>query len=77
MTSLDEQPPAGGDLARPDVVCSAKGCRAEATWAIAWRNPRIHGLERRKAWSACADHRDFLADFLRVRSFLLDVSALR
>ena len=76
MTPLRQQPP-GGDLDGGQVVCSAKGCRAGATWVISWRNPRIHGPERRKAWSACPGHRDTLADFLRARSFLLDVSELR
>jgi len=40
--------------------CSRAGCRAEATWAVNWRNPRIHGPERVKVWLACDEHRDFL-----------------
>lgn len=35
-----------------------------------WRNPKIHGAEREKVWAACDEHRQALADFLAVRSFL-------
>lgn len=56
-----------------DRVCSAKGCRAEAAYALLWNNPSLHAAERRKVWLACADHRDSLASFLRVRRFLKDV----
>ena len=48
--------------------CSRAGCRAEATWAVNWRNPRIHGPERVKVWLACDEHRDFLYDFVAQRS---------
>lgn len=43
---------------------------------VVWNNPRIHQPERRKTWLACAEHRESLADFLRVRSFLRDVVEL-
>ncbi len=59
-----------------DVVCSAKGCRDGAAWVLEWRNPRIHGEERRKTWVACAAHRESLSSFLALRSFLLDVTEL-
>ncbi len=74
MTSLDEH--VGATDAERGTVCSAKACRASAVWLIHWRNPRIHGLQRRKAWTACEAHQESLAEFLRVRSFLLDVIPL-
>ena len=49
--------------------CSRVGCRADATWAVNWRNPRIHGPERVKVWLACDEHRDFLYDFVDQRGF--------
>ena len=52
------------------LVCSAKGCRAAATWAHLWNNPRLHTPERRKVWLACDEHRVSLAEFLSVRGFL-------
>ncbi len=54
------------------MVCSAKGCRAAALWAIRWNNPRIHTPERRKVWLACTDHRPHLEEHLRVRGFWRD-----
>ncbi len=54
-------------------VCSAKGCRAPALWALRWNNPRRHDPDRRKTWLACDAHRDHLASFLSARSFLRDV----
>jgi hypothetical protein len=57
---------------RPDLVCSAKGCRAAAVWALRWNNPKLHTPERRKIWLACEDHRDSLGSFLSTRSFLRD-----
>ncbi len=38
-----------------------------------WNNPKIHPPERRKVWLACAAHREYLEDYLRVRGFLRDV----
>ena len=52
--------------------CSAKGCRADARWALRWNNPKIHTPERRKVWLACDEHRDHLTDFLSRRGFLKD-----
>jgi hypothetical protein len=54
-------------------VCSARGCRAAAEWALRWNNPRLHTPDRRKVWLACDEHRTSLADFLSLRSFLVDV----
>lgn len=47
--------------------CSRKGCRNGADWALLWNNPRIHTPERRKVWLACADHRDWLQEYLTSR----------
>jgi hypothetical protein len=55
------------------VQCSAKGCRASATWKLRWNNPRLHTPEYRKTWLACDDHRQSLGDFLEVRRFLREV----
>jgi len=54
----------------PDLVCSAKGCRTPAVWALRWNNPQLHPPERRKTWLACEGHRESLGDFLSVRGFL-------
>ena len=60
---------------RPFVMlrCSAKSCPNAATWALLWRNPRIHGPERTKRWLACDEHREPLSDFLTRRNFPLSV----
>ncbi|MET9534054.1 MULTISPECIES: hypothetical protein [unclassified Streptomyces] len=60
----------------PAPVCSAKGCRADAVWVLAWNNPKLHTPERRKTWLACAEHREHLSQFLGVRGFLKDVVTL-
>jgi len=52
------------------AICSAKGCRAPAAYTVVWNNPKIHTPDREKTWLACAEHRDSLAEFLRVRGFL-------
>lgn len=59
-----------------DPVCSRAGCRAAARWRIDWRNPRIHGPERRKSWTACDDHVGYLRDFLAAREFPVEVEPL-
>lgn len=53
--------------------CSRAGCREAASWAIRWRNPKIHAEDRRKVWLACDEHLDYLRDFLAARSFPLHV----
>jgi hypothetical protein len=58
-------------------VCSAKGCRATAVWALRWNNPKLHDPERRKTWLACEEHRASLSEFLGVRGFLRDVEPAR
>lgn len=61
----------------PDAhACSRAGCTATATWAIEWRNPRIHAEDRRKTWLACGEHLPFLREFLAAREFPLEVKAL-
>ncbi|HSA51554.1 MAG TPA: hypothetical protein VLH10_15780 [Yinghuangia sp.] len=56
-------------------ICSAKGCRADARWVLAWNNPKLHTPERRKTWLACDEHRESLGQFLAVRGFLKDTVA--
>jgi hypothetical protein len=61
----------------PDApICSAKGCRAPARWALRWNNPKLHAPDRRKTWLACDEHRDHLGEFLRVRGFLRETAEL-
>lgn len=57
-------------------VCSGKGCRAPAVWALVWNNPKLHTADRRKIWLACGDHREHLAHFLDARGFLREVVPL-
>ena len=67
---VSDTPAPDGD---PDL-CSAKGCRAPATWQLRWNNPRIHTADRRKVWLACEEHRQSLADFLGARGFLKETA---
>ncbi|MDO9395227.1 MAG: hypothetical protein Q7T71_01635 [Herbiconiux sp.] len=53
--------------------CSRAGCRQSALWRIEWRNPKIHTEDRRKVWLACAEHEEFLREFLAARDFPLEV----
>lgn len=55
-----------------DLECSARGCRAAASWGVLWNNPRLHTAERRKVWLACDDHRAHLEGFLGKRGFHRD-----
>lgn len=57
-------------------TCSRAGCRAEATTAIEWRNPRIHTGDRVKVWLSCDEHTAVLRDFLTARAFPLEVKRL-
>jgi hypothetical protein len=56
--------------------CSAKACRSDAVWVLAWNNPKLHTPQRRKTWLACEEHREHLSQFLGVRGFLKDVLPL-
>ena len=62
--------------ARIDPVCSARGCRSAAVWALRWNNPKLHTPDRWKIWTACDDHRESLESFLRSRGFLKDTVGL-
>ena len=62
--------------AEPGPVCSARGCRAPASYDLQWNNPKIHTPERRKHWLACVDHRESLSAFLSARGFLREVEDL-
>ncbi len=53
-------------------MCSARGCRQAAVWALRWNNPKLHTPDRRKIWTACDEHRDGLEEFLSLRGFLKD-----
>lgn len=66
MTPDDDEP----------VICSAKGCRAAASYVVVWNNPRLHAPDREKTWAACGEHRDTLGAFLDVRGFLRRIDAL-
>jgi hypothetical protein len=54
--------------------CSAKGCRASASWQLRWNNPKLHAPPHRKTWLACGDHRESLGTFLELRGFLREVT---
>ncbi len=58
------------------VICSSKGCRAAAEHLLVWNNPKLHTPDREKVWSACAEHRDTLGEFLNVRGFLRRIDPL-
>ncbi len=53
-----------------DPVCSAKDCRAPASVALRWNNPKIHAPDRQKTWLACDSHQQSLTDFLAARGFM-------
>lgn len=59
-----------------EPICSAKGCREVAVWALRWNNPRLHTPERRKTWLACQGHREHLSSFLDTRGFLRETVAV-
>ena len=75
-SALDPAAPDPETPATP-VICSRRGCRRPATWELGWNNPKLHTSDRRKVWIACDEHRDYLADHLRLRGFLLDVTRMR
>ena len=60
-----------------DVICSAKGCRAAATYVLVWNNPKLHTPDREKTWVACEEHRTSLSQFLELRGFLQRVDPLQ
>lgn len=64
----------GGEPER--LSCSRAGCTETAAWRVEWRNPKIHTADRVKVWLACADHVDYLRDFLGARDFPVRVRAV-
>lgn len=50
-----------------ELICSARGCGADAAFGVLWNNPRIHTPTRRKVWLACPDHREHLTEYLNTR----------
>lgn len=59
-----------------ELICSARGCGAEAEFGVLWNNPRIHTPTRRKVWLACAEHRDHLTEYLTVRGMWKETIAV-
>jgi len=53
--------------------CSRAECQAAAIYLIDWANPMIHCGERKKTWAACAEHRDYLVDFVKARNFFIEL----
>ena len=64
----------GGSEELP-AQCSRAGCDAPAAFALEWRNPRIHTAGRTKTWLACAEHREYLEQFLGARDFPVTTTA--
>ncbi|WP_028648191.1 hypothetical protein [Nocardiopsis sp. CNT312] len=64
-------------MSHPDTAesprCSRRDCRANARWALVWNNPKLHAPDRRKVWTACDEHREYLSNFLDLRGFLREV----
>lgn len=58
----------------PGERCSRAGCSAPAVFAVNWRNPRIHSLDRVKVWLACDEHVDYLRNYLASRDFPVEVT---
>jgi hypothetical protein len=59
-----------------ETHCSRRDCRATATWALVWNNPKVHTPDRRKVWVACDEHREYLTNFLDMRGFLREVTPM-
>ncbi|MHA3683151.1 hypothetical protein ACXR2W_02720 [Leucobacter sp. HY1908] len=65
-----------GGAAAQRFECSRAGCRDEAAFALLWRNPKIHAIDRRKTWLACEPHLEYLREFLAARDFPLEVRTI-
>lgn len=65
-----------GPVPDQPTQCSAKGCRRDASYALEWRNPKIHAEDRHKTWLACEEHRTTLAEFLSLRGFPLEIKEI-
>lgn len=59
-----------------EMICSAKGCREPAEFALRWNNPKLHPPQRRKTWLTCHTHRTRLTDFLDARGFLRETEPI-
>jgi hypothetical protein len=57
-------------------ICSAKRCGKPATWVLSWNNPKLHTTDRRKTWTACDEHLDYLTTFLSTRGFLRETLSM-
>jgi hypothetical protein len=68
--------PVGSAPVEEDLICSSRGCRDPAVWALRWNNPKLHPPDRRKTWLACDAHREQLRQFLDARGFLRTVDRL-
>lgn len=53
--------------------CSRVGCVAEATAMVIWRNPKLHSLDKTKAWGTCTEHSDYFVSYLTIRGFFLEL----
>lgn len=68
MNLLDSLAGSGTPPEPPGTAkCSRKGCRNSASVQLLWNNPKIHTPERRKIWLACAEHADWLENYLSER----------
>ena len=70
---LNLNPNGGADQ---PVKCSRAGCLELAEFQIVWRNLKVHAEDRRKIWLACTEHRQYLVDYLAVRSFYIETLPL-
>lgn len=58
-----------------DKICSVRGCNEKATHAIVWSNPKIH-VDRTKTWLSCENHKDFLCEYIALRSFPYELKTI-
>ena len=58
------------------IKCSRAGCLLSATQKIYWRNPKLHGPERKKTWLSCDEHLTYLVEYLRDRAFFIDAEKI-
>ncbi|OBI02280.1 hypothetical protein AWC18_03605 [Mycolicibacter nonchromogenicus] len=54
------------------LICSRKGCDAEAVYGMLWNNPKLHDPDRRKVWLTCPQHREYFREYLSARGLLKD-----
>jgi hypothetical protein len=56
-------------MGQAQIKCSRAGCTSSAFYKLLWQNPKLHTGDRYKTWLACADHREFLINYLESRGF--------